>query len=262
MTLSVLRMTDSIAAVEPRMANTLSPEDLRAFDGVVRLARGDAAGAAERLPWSYYGGILAAHIQRGRTGEGSHIDVSMLEALGEWMTNPLYYAYEGAAPPLRSGASHPSIYPYGPFRTGDGKTVVPGLQNEREWEVFCREVLGQPELALDPRFSSNLERTANREELCAIIEAVFAPGTAGQVIARLDAAGIGNAAMNTMADVWKHRRYDCGAVASRWMRFPRSASTRRRSWGNWVTPDRTSRACARRRGYRRRRDDRDRGEMT
>jgi itaconate CoA-transferase len=160
-----------------------------------------------------YSGILAALIQRGRTGKGSHLDVSMLEALAEWMANPLYYAYEGAAPPPRSGASHPSIYPYGPFRAGDGRTVVLGLQNEREWAVFCRDVLGQPELAREPRFDSNTQRTANREALCAIIEAAFAASTAEQVIARLDEAGIGNAAMNTMADVWRHPQL---AARGRW----------------------------------------------
>jgi len=87
-----------------------------------------------------YGAILAALIQRGRTGEGSHIEVSMLEALAEWMGNPLYYAFDGQAQPPRAGASHPSIFPYGPFTTGDGKTVLFGLQNEREWVAFCAEV--------------------------------------------------------------------------------------------------------------------------
>ena len=102
-----------------------------------------------------YSSILAALIQRGRTGEGTHIDVSMLEALAEWMGNPLYYAFEGQAQAPRAGASHPSIYPYGPFAAGDGKTVLFGLQNEREWAAFCGEVLQRPEIAVDPRFDAN-----------------------------------------------------------------------------------------------------------
>ncbi|RYZ08091.1 MAG: CoA transferase, partial [Comamonadaceae bacterium] len=91
-----------------------------------------------------YSGILAALLQRQGTGRGSHVDVSMLEALGEWMGFPMYYAYDGAAPPPRSGAAHATIYPYGPFETGDGRTVMLGLQNEREWKLFCDKVLLQP----------------------------------------------------------------------------------------------------------------------
>ena len=102
-----------------------------------------------------YTGILAALLQRQRTGEGSRIDVSMLEALTEWMSYPLYYAFEGASAPERSGAAHATIYPYGPFEAGDGKTVMLGLQNEREWAAFCADVLRQPALATDPRFAAN-----------------------------------------------------------------------------------------------------------
>src|SRR5574338_413750 len=94
-----------------------------------------------------YTNILAALIELGKTGRGCRIDVSMLESMVEWMSFPLYYAFEGAAPPPRAGAAHATIYPYGPFPTGDGKTVMLGLQNEREWAVFCRDVLRQPELA-------------------------------------------------------------------------------------------------------------------
>ena len=83
-----------------------------------------------------YTNILSALLLRGKTGQGSHIDVSMLESLGEWMGYPLYYAFEGAAPPPRTGAAHASIYPYGPFAAGDGGTVMLGLQNEREWQAY------------------------------------------------------------------------------------------------------------------------------
>jgi itaconate CoA-transferase len=151
-----------------------------------------------------YSGILAALIERGRTGEGKRIDVSMLESMVEWMSYPLYYAFDGAAPPPRTGAAHATIYPYGPFPAGDGKTVMLGLQNEREWVAFCRAVLGQPELATDPRFASNAARTAARDALRPIIVAVFATMSAAEVVARLDAAQIANAAVNTMADVWAH----------------------------------------------------------
>jgi len=151
-----------------------------------------------------YSGVLAALLQRQRTGEGSHIDVSMLEALAEWMGFPLYYAYEGAPPPPRSGASHATIYPYGPFPAGDGKTIMLGLQNEREWKVFCEKVLQHPGLADDPRFCSNALRNEHRAELRELIVGVFSELTAQQVTARLDEAQIANARVNGMEEVWVH----------------------------------------------------------
>ncbi|MCW0038182.1 CoA transferase, partial [Acinetobacter baumannii] len=122
---------------------------------------------------TYFTRVIGYLLLRGRTGEGSHIDVSMLEALGEWMGYPMYYAFDGAPPPPRTGASHASIYPYGPFEAGDGGTVMLGLQNEREWKLFCEQVLLQPALATDARFDSNARRNANREELRALILGVF-----------------------------------------------------------------------------------------
>ncbi len=151
-----------------------------------------------------YTNILTALLQRGRTGRGRHIDISMLEAMTEWMTYPLYYASNGASPPPRAGAAHATIYPYGPFATGDGKTVMLGLQNEREWVNFCDQVLQQPALATDARFNANAKRTAARADLKALIEQAFAAMTAAQVVDRLDAAGIANAQVNGMADVWAH----------------------------------------------------------
>lgn len=151
-----------------------------------------------------YSQILAALLQRGRTGRGQRIDISLLESLVEWMSFPLYYAFDGAPPPARSGASHATIYPYGLFPAGDGRTVLLGLQNEREWVVFCESVLQRPELATDPRFSSNSRRNAARAELRQIIVDIFAALTAEQVIARLDAARIANARANEMRDVWEH----------------------------------------------------------
>lgn len=151
-----------------------------------------------------YTGVLTALLQRHRTGRGSHIDVSMLEALGEWMGFPMYYAYDGQPPPGRNGASHATIYPYGPFEAGDGKTVMLGLQNEREWKAFCEKVLQWPELATAPHFDTNLRRSENRTELRKIIVEIFAALTAEEVIARLDVAQIANAQVNSVGDLWTH----------------------------------------------------------
>ena len=151
-----------------------------------------------------YTNILAALLHRQKTGRGQHIDISMLESLVEWMSFPLYYTFDGAAPPSRAGASHATIYPYGPFPAGDGKIVMLGLQNEREWAAFCDKVLLDPALAREARFSSNSKRSAARVELRKLIVAAFASLTAEEVVARLDHAQIANARVNTMHDVWKH----------------------------------------------------------
>ena len=160
-----------------------------------------------------YTNILAALLQRQQSGRGCHLDISMLESLVEWMSYPLYYAFDGASPPARTGASHATIYPYGPFPAGDGKTVLLGLQNEREWVAFCDKVLERPELAQQERFSSNSRRSAAREELDRIIVAAFADLTAEEVVARLDAANIANARANTMHEVWSHPQL---AARNRW----------------------------------------------
>ena len=151
-----------------------------------------------------YSSILAALLQRGKTGQGSHIDVSMLESLAEWMGYPMYYAYAGATPPPRSAASHATIYPYGPFAAGDGGTVMLGLQNEREWVIFCKLVLQQPGLAIDARFDSNARRNEHRDALKAIILTAFAGMSTAEVTTRLDEAQIANARMNSMAELWAH----------------------------------------------------------
>lgn len=153
-----------------------------------------------------YTNILAALLQRGKTGKGTVIDISMLEALSEWMSFPMYYAYKGANPPSRNGASHATIYPYGPFKAGDGKTVMLGLQNEREWVQFCEIVLQNPDLAKDERFDKNYKRNEKRAELLEIINACFQKLTAEQVIARLDKAQIANARLNDMEGLWKHEQ--------------------------------------------------------
>jgi len=160
-----------------------------------------------------YTNILAALIERGRSGKGCRIDISMLESMAEWMSFPLYYAYEGAEAPVRAGASHATIYPYGPFPAGDGKVVMLGLQNEREWAVFCDKVLEQPGLRTDPRFSSGPKRSAARKALFDVIAQAFSTLSAEQIVARLDAAQIGNARMNDMQEVWDHAQL---AARRRW----------------------------------------------
>ncbi len=151
-----------------------------------------------------YSNILGALIERGRTGRGRRIEIAMIDAMVEWMNFPMYYAYKDQEPPKRTGASHATIYPYGPFKAGDGRTVMLGLQNEREWAVFCDKVLQNAPLATDARFASNAQRTTHRDELRALIEECFASLTAADVIARLDAADIANANVSTMNDLWSH----------------------------------------------------------
>jgi itaconate CoA-transferase len=151
-----------------------------------------------------YTNILAALMQRMQTGQGQHIDISMLESLTEWTSYPLYYAFDGAPPPPRTGAAHATIYPYGPFPSGDGGSVMLGLQNEREWVNFCEKVLQQPGLATEPRFAGNAQRVAERAALREIIVEAFAPLSAAQVVERLEAAQIANARVNTMHEVWAH----------------------------------------------------------
>jgi itaconate CoA-transferase len=151
-----------------------------------------------------YSSILAALIQRGKTNLGSRIDVSMLESMAEWMSFPMYYAFDGAPSAPRAGASHATIYPYGPFSTGDGKTVMLGVQNEREWKAFCEQVLEQPALASDARFASNARRVAARDAVDELIDGVFGALAAEVVTERLEAAQIANARVNTMAEVWDH----------------------------------------------------------
>ncbi len=151
-----------------------------------------------------YSGVLTALYQREKTGKGTRVEVTMLESLAEWMSHPLYYThFSGKAPP-RSGPDHATIVPYGRFKCGGGAYVMMGIQNEREWAVFCDQVLGNARLAQDSRFSNNTKRTERRAEVVALIERVFGTMTAEQVVVRLDAAGIANARVNTPEEVWQH----------------------------------------------------------
>ncbi|CAB3709072.1 CaiB/BaiF CoA transferase family protein [Achromobacter piechaudii] len=169
-----------------------------------------------------YSAILNALLLRQKTGLGSRLDVSMLESMVEWMGFPMYYAFEGAKPPVRAGAAHASIYPYGPFPVGDGSTIMLGLQNEREWRVFCAQVLRQPTLAEDARFISNSQRTANRDALRDLIVAAFADLSIEQVTQRLEDAQIANARVNDMAGVWAHPQLQ---ARGRWSQVDSPAGT-------------------------------------
>jgi crotonobetainyl-CoA:carnitine CoA-transferase CaiB-like acyl-CoA transferase len=161
-----------------------------------------------------YSNILAALLSRARTGKGCRIEISMLECMAEWMGYPMYYAFEGAPPPPRAGASHASIFPYGPFTAGDGHSVMLGIQNDREWRAFCKDVIDRPDLADDPRFTSNSDRSASRAALEAIIAEALAKLTGEELVEKLDRAAIANARVNDIADVWAHRQL---TARNRWV---------------------------------------------
>ncbi|MBO9331316.1 CoA transferase [Achromobacter xylosoxidans] len=160
-----------------------------------------------------YSGILSALIQRSRTGAGLRVEVTMLEALTEWTAYALNFAHYGGTPPARNGVAHPAIAPYGQYLAGDGKPVIFGLQNDREWRSFCAEVLQDPALADDERYATNVQRVRNREALDARIARCFAPLSREEVLARLDRGGIANSALNTMHEVWDHPQF---AARGRW----------------------------------------------
>lgn len=160
-----------------------------------------------------YSSVLAALLQRGRTGEGGHLDVSMLEATVEWMGFPLYYSYDGAEPPPRAGAAHATIYPYGPFTAGDGATVMMAVQNEREWKNFCAVFLGDPTIAEDPRFVTNSARNEHRDVLGERIAARFAELSAHEAEVLLDAVPLAHARLNDMESLWQHPQL---AARNRW----------------------------------------------
>jgi len=160
-----------------------------------------------------YSAILTALLMRQRTGQGTTIEVSLLEALGEWMGYPVYYTKYGGKAPPRTGAAHATIAPYGPFQSGDQKAVFLSIQNEREWERFCRVVLERGELVKDPRFDSGPRRVANRRDLHLAIEEVFSRLSAREIIARLDQGQIANARMNSVQEFLEHPQL---ASRNRW----------------------------------------------
>ena len=156
-----------------------------------------------------YSSVLAALLERGRTGRGKRLEISMLEAMSEWMGFPLYYTFDGQPPPPRAGASHAAIYPYGPFTCGDGRQVVLAVQHDREWGTFCDKVLRRPELAAP--YKGNAKRLAERETLRGIIEGVCAGLTGEQLVERLEDAQIAYGRLNEMADLWRHAQLQARA---------------------------------------------------
>jgi len=156
-----------------------------------------------------YSSVLAALLERGRTGRGKRLEISMLEAMSEWMGFPLYYTFGGQPPPPRAGASHAAIYPYGPFACGDGRQVVLAVQHDREWGTFCDKVLRRPELAA--QYKGNAKRLAERETLRGIIEGVCAGLTGEQLVERLEDAQIAYGRLNEMADLWSHAQLQARA---------------------------------------------------
>lgn len=168
---------------------------------------------------SAYNSILAALLNRHRTGRGDHIEISMLEAMAEWMGFPLYYALDGAEPPPRAGAGHATIFPYGPYETADGMVLF-GLQNEREWKAFCEGVLIQPGLAVDPRFSGNALRADNRETVNGLINAVLGMLSTAEAVERLETAGIATGRIRDMDALWHHEQL---AARNRWSVVPSPA---------------------------------------
>jgi itaconate CoA-transferase len=159
-----------------------------------------------------YSGILTALYDREHTGRGTSLHVAMLDALGEWMSQPAYFSRYGNEAPRRTGARHPSIAPYGPYQTGDG-TVFLGIQNNREWPRLCEEVLDRPELATDPRFIDNTDRVINNVELTVILEECFAGLSADEVTGLLEHAGIANARLRTPEEFTRHPQL---AARRRW----------------------------------------------
>jgi len=159
-----------------------------------------------------YTGVLTALYERERTGRGSSFMVSLLDALGEWMTQPYLYTVYGGQEPRRTGARHASISPYGPYQARGGEVFI-GLQNEREWAVLCDKVLARSDLITDERFATNPDRVKHDDELTAIIEDVLASMTPDEVVARLDAAGIASARLRTPAEFAAHPQL---AARDRW----------------------------------------------
>ena len=225
---------DSLRAKHPRLiicnisgyGSTGPYRDQKAYDALIQAETGlFAITGTEETPSKAgiavadiaaamyaYSGILTALLARGQTGEGAVLEVSMFEALAEWMGYPMYYAMGGEAPP-RTGSNHAAIAPYGLYPTGGGRTIMLSIQNQREWVNFCEIVLAQPKLATAPRFASNTVRVTNRSALRAIIEQAFAELSLEAVIDRLDRAQIANAQSRTVHEFMAHPQL---AARNRW----------------------------------------------
>ncbi|WP_392669324.1 CaiB/BaiF CoA transferase family protein [Streptomyces sp. LN785] len=160
-----------------------------------------------------FSGVLAALLRRAATGLGGPVEISMLEALAEWMGHPLHHRMHGGETPARTGLAHPVIAPYDAFGTADGEQLLLSVQNDREWRRLTEQVLEKPELADDPEFATNTARTANRERTDAVVAAALAALTTEEAVSRLDAADIACARLNTVADVAAHPQL---AARDRW----------------------------------------------
>ncbi len=160
-----------------------------------------------------FSGVLAALLRRATTGRGGPVEVSMLDALAEWMGHPLHQGMHGSAPPARTGLAHSVIAPYDAFPTADGEQVLLSVQNDREWRRLAEQVLGRPELAEDPDFATNAARTANRARTDAAVGRALAGLTGREALDGLEAAGIACARLNTVADVAAHPQL---AARDRW----------------------------------------------
>ena len=171
-----------------------------------------------------YSAILAALYRRERDGTGAQIEVPMFDCLVEWNSHPVYYTHYSGNAPKRSGPDHDTIVPYGKFDCADGRSVMLGVQNEREWAAFCDKVLGRPELARDERYDSNTKRTGRRAEMMEVFQSVFSTITAAELVQRLDAAGIANGRLNTPADVWEHPQLE---ARDRWRTVDHPGGTMR-----------------------------------
>lgn len=178
-------------------------------------ARAGASMADIAAAMYTYSGILAALYERERTGEGSAFDVAMLDALGEWLGQPMYTAMYGDTPLERSGARHPSLSPYGHYSASDGEVFL-SVQSDRDWVALCERVLGRPDLVRDPRFADNPLRVRHDAELTAVLQADFAHSTSAELVDRLEAAGVANARLRTMAEFTEHPQH---AARDRWREF-------------------------------------------
>ncbi|WP_369257179.1 CaiB/BaiF CoA transferase family protein [Streptomyces sp. R35] len=160
-----------------------------------------------------FSGVLAALVRRGTTGRGGPVEVSMLDALAEWMGHPLHHAMHGGTPPARTALAHAVIVPYDAYPTADGGRVLLSVQNDREWRRLAQQVLGQPELADDPAYATNAARVGNRERVDAVVAKTLAALGADEAVARLEGAGIACARLRDVREVAEHPQL---AARDRW----------------------------------------------
>ena len=184
---------------------------IQAEAGVASVTGGPESGASRvgvsvcdiAAGMNSYEAILEALLARARTGQGASIAVSMFDAMAEWMTVPLLQ-HEGGSPPKRIGLAHPSISPYGVFKTRDGADILISIQNDREWRVLAEKVMGDKALAADPAFATNVERVKRRADTDGRVAASFAAHDAAALIGKLEAAEIAFGRVNGPADLAQH----------------------------------------------------------